>query len=388
MSFIHGVKVLTVDEGSTPIRIAATSVVGIVGTAPDAVATAFPLNTPVAITSPGELVAALGATGTLPAQIDAVWDQIGTVIVAVRVEEGANETATLANVAGSSASGAGVHALKAAQSMTGYKPRLLAAAGHTHQRPDGNANPVAAELVGVAGALRAIAFVDGPSTSTADAVNAVSEVGSSRVYFVDPLIKVINSEGAAVPQGASARLAGLQAQIDNDLGFWHSLSNKTIAGITGLVRPVVFSGSDATAESNLLNAAGVGTIVRNGGFRAWGNYAADGTTFISSQRIRDVWADSVEDTMIKRTVDRPINGNTIIDIESDLNAFNSRLTGLGAIIGGSVTLNRQLNTKESLASGMLYIDAAIGEAVPLQSLVIRLHSDNGFYETLFEQVAA
>ena len=48
-SFLHGVEVLEVSDGPRPITTVKTSVIGIVGTAPTADATLFPLNKPVLI---------------------------------------------------------------------------------------------------------------------------------------------------------------------------------------------------------------------------------------------------------------------------------------------------------------------------------------------------
>ena len=42
----HGVRVLEISEGSRPIRTVSTAVIGLVCTAEDADATAFPLDTP------------------------------------------------------------------------------------------------------------------------------------------------------------------------------------------------------------------------------------------------------------------------------------------------------------------------------------------------------
>ena len=45
--FLHGVEVLNIDTGSRTIQAVSTSVVGIVGTAPNADPDAFPVDTPV-----------------------------------------------------------------------------------------------------------------------------------------------------------------------------------------------------------------------------------------------------------------------------------------------------------------------------------------------------
>lgn len=150
--FLHGVEVITIDDGARPIQTASSSVIGIVGTAPRADAAEFPLNKPVMVAGSrakaakllampaGEGEDALG-DGTLPAAMDSIFDQTGAAVIVIRVEEGATDAETLANVLGgaNAVTGAyeGVHALLAAQSVTGYKPRILLAPGFTHQRTQG-----------------------------------------------------------------------------------------------------------------------------------------------------------------------------------------------------------------------------------------------------------
>ena len=149
--FLHGVQVVNIDTGARSIAIASSSVIGIVGTAPLADTDAFPINTPVLVTSPSQ-AAKLSATtgtdaGTLPGALDAIFDQSSAVVVVIRVEKGANESATLANVLGgvNAQTGAyeGVHALLAAKSIVGVKPRILVAPGFTHVHPADPAKPEA-----------------------------------------------------------------------------------------------------------------------------------------------------------------------------------------------------------------------------------------------------
>ncbi|OPL29919.1 hypothetical protein B5L72_13950, partial [Pseudomonas aeruginosa] len=47
----HGVRVQEINDGTRPIRTIATAIIGLVATAEDADATAFPLDTPVLITN-------------------------------------------------------------------------------------------------------------------------------------------------------------------------------------------------------------------------------------------------------------------------------------------------------------------------------------------------
>lgn len=140
--FLHGPEVLEIDTGIRVIRIASSSVIGIVGTAPDADPAAFPLNTPTLIAGSrkeASLLDKLGnGAGTLPTALDAIFDQTMAVVIAIRVEEGESETSTLANILGGVNSNTGqyegVQALLGAKSALGFAPRIIAVPGFTHTR--------------------------------------------------------------------------------------------------------------------------------------------------------------------------------------------------------------------------------------------------------------
>ncbi len=97
-NFLHGVEVLQIDTGARPIQTIRSSVIGLVGTAPDADAQKFPLNTPVLITRRSEM-SGIGENGTLPTALDLIYDQAGAVVVVIRVE-GASESAIIDNIRG------------------------------------------------------------------------------------------------------------------------------------------------------------------------------------------------------------------------------------------------------------------------------------------------
>ena len=384
--FLHGVQVVETLDGARPIQTVRSSVIGLIGTAPLADAGKFPLNTPIALTSTKD-AADIGATGTLKDALDGIYDQVGTIVVLVRVDEGADEAATLANLVGDAATFTGVHALMSAGSIVKLQPRLIVAPGFTHQRSGGNANPVVAELKGIADKLRAVVFADGPSTSDADAITAAGEAGSNRIYVVDPFSLAYSTEAAAnIAQPSSARFAGVQARVDNDLGFWHSLSNKPINGITGLARPIGFNMSDTSSQSNVLNEAKVGTIIFKDGYRAWGNRGTGAeplTAFLSVRRTMDIIEDSIEDAFLW-AIDKPISAQLILDIEESINAYLRTLVALGAILGGEVWLDKELNTAATLQAGKLYIDADIEPPAPCEHLTIRIHRDSGYYTELLD----
>jgi phage tail sheath protein FI len=428
-TFLHGVEAIEDTTGARPIRLAPTSIIGIVGTAPDATS-AFPLNTPTLISGSRTQAAPLGATGTLPNAIDNILDQTGARIVVVRVEEGADAAETRANVIGGvNASGnyEGVHAFLAAESTLGFKPRILIAPGFTDVRPtdgissidvdtagsgyttaptvtitgDGEGatatatvaggevtavtltnpgegyteatitfsggggtgaaasanfgtvrNPVVAEMLGILQKLRAVAFIDGPNTTDAAAITYRGDWGSDRLMVVDPKVKVSRS-GSIVSEPASSVFAGVQARVDNDLGFWWSLSNQLINGIVGTGRAIDFSLGDATSRANNLNENEVSTIIRQDGYRTWGNRSCTADAkyqFLAVRRTADIIADSIQAAHLW-AVDRPITRTYYEDVTEGVNNFIRSLVARGAILGGECYVDPELNQSADIQNG-------------------------------------
>lgn len=135
LAFHHGTRVFESAETPVLIRTAQSAVVALIGTAPDADESVFPLNTPVLIKGMSEFskISALGNSGTLKQAADAVFDQIATYLYIIRVAEGGTPTETLANLVGDQAALSGVHALLKCESLYGrkLKPRLVAVPGFT-----------------------------------------------------------------------------------------------------------------------------------------------------------------------------------------------------------------------------------------------------------------
>ena len=152
--FLHGVEVIEIDNGPRPIRTVRSGVIGLIGTAPEADALAYPLDTPVLISGSRREAAKLGTKGSLPGAIDGIFDQVGAVVVVVRVDEGSGDgderlKATLSNVIGGvdPQTGAylGVQAFRAAKSIVKVTPKILIAPGFTHQRLKNEPAPVEGE---------------------------------------------------------------------------------------------------------------------------------------------------------------------------------------------------------------------------------------------------
>lgn len=137
--FLHGRETIEKDAGNPRYVATIDSGIGfIVGTAPNANEQLFPVNQPRVMRGYQGFPQGLGSTGTLPDQLDLTLKQAGRMSQTtyfVRVEEGANATATLANVLGSRAAKTGLHALSRIHSEFNERPKLIGAPGFTSTRP-------------------------------------------------------------------------------------------------------------------------------------------------------------------------------------------------------------------------------------------------------------
>jgi hypothetical protein len=284
----------------------------------------------------------------------------------------------------------GTLALKDAQSVTGISPRIILAPGWTHQRTGGNANTVVASLLGVANTLRAVVIADGPNTTDADAITYSNDWGSARIFIVDPWVKANDSQtGEVVAQPASSAVAGLIAKVDTESGFWHSPSNHDIAGIVGTGRGVEFTLGDAASRANLLNAENVATIIRQEGYRLWGNRTVSldpQFAFLAVRRTADIIQDSVMRAHLW-AVDRPITRNYVESLVESVNAYLRTLQSLGAILGGKCWADPDLNTAATLSQGVIYLNFDFTPVYPAEHIVFRSKITNDYLTELFADAA-
>lgn len=336
----------------------------------------FPLNTPVLIAGNQREAAKLGVAGTLPDAMNGIFKQTGAVVVVVRVDEGVDEAATMDNVIGgvnvTTGNYEGAWAFLGAESAIGYCPRILIAPGFTHQRTGSTANPCATELATIANRLRAVVVKDGTNTTDAAAINDRKDYGSKRVYVVDPFVTIIK-DGETINVPASSYVAGLIARVDNELGFWNSPSNKEIFGIVGTARVVDFTLGDYTCRANLLNEQDVATIIRQDGFRLWGNRTCSADpkwAFLSRVRI----ADMVNDSILRNhlwAVDKGITRQYFEDVAAGVNAYLRRLQAQGAIAGGNCWPDKDLNTKENIFDGRAVWSFDFSDTPPAERVTFR-----------------
>ena len=138
--YLHGVEQYFLENTTRPIEVLAASTIGLVATADDADADAFPLDTPVLVNSES-FIAKAGTTGTLKTALEDIYRQTGALVVVVRIAEGIDETETIGNFIGEldNETGlfTGLKALLFAEGLLGVRPRLIIAPEYSHKTGGG-----------------------------------------------------------------------------------------------------------------------------------------------------------------------------------------------------------------------------------------------------------
>lgn len=367
----HGVRVLEISEGTRPIRTVSTAVVGLVCTADDADATAFPLDTPVLLTNVQAAIGKAGTTGTLAASLQAIADQTQPATVVVRVATGATDEETTSNLIGTTTETGkytGMKALLAAKTRLKVTPRILGVPGL-------DTLPVATALVSIAQQLRAFAYVAAAGCKTKEEAVAYREnFGAREVMVIWPDFEQWSTvSNSTVPAPAVARALGLRAKIDQEIGWHKTLSNVPVNGVTGITADVFWDLQNPATDANYLNSNEVTTLINADGFRFWGSRTCTEDplfAFENYTRTAQVLADTMAEAHMW-AIDKPMHPSLIRDMLEGINAKFRELIAGGYLIGGSAWYDEQANTETTLKAGKLFIDYDYTPVPPLEDLSLR-----------------
>lgn len=375
--YLHGVRVIEINEGTRPIRTISTAVVGMVCTAEDADPLAFPLDTPVLLTNVQTALGKAGTTGTLRAALQAIADQTKPFTIVVRVAEGAGETdeaksaATVSNLIGTTTAEGkytGMKALLAAKGKLGMVPRILGVPGL-------DSLPVATALVAIAQDLRAFAYVSAHGAKTKEeAVAYRDNFGAREVMVIWPSFeKWDTTTNATVQTPAVAIALGLRAKLDKEIGWHKTLSNVAVNGVTGISADVWWDLQNPATDANYLNEAEVTTLIQEAGFRFWGSRTCSEDplfAFENYTRTAQVLADTMAEAHFW-AVDKPMHPSLIKDIIEGINAKFRELKSAGYIIDGQCWYDEEANDATTLKAGKLFIDYDYTPVPPLEDLTLR-----------------
>lgn len=370
-SYHHGLRVVEINEGTRPIRTIATAVQGLIATAEDADATVFPLNTPVLITNTQAAVAKAGTQGTLKTALQAMANQANSICVVVRVATAEDEAAQTANVIGTvDATGkyTGAKALLTAKSKLGVQPRIIGAPGLDTQA-------VATELATIAKKLRAFAYVYAWGCKTKEEVVAYRDAFAARELMVIwPNFVAFNVDTAQTETVPAVAVAmGLRAKIDNEIGWHKTLSNVAVNGVTGIDADVTWDLQDPATDAGYLNSNEITTLFQHDGFRFWGSRTCSDDplfAFENYTRTAQIMADTIAEAHMW-AIDKPMHGSLVNDMLEGIKAKQREWTRLGYLMGGDAWYDPELNSKDTLKAGKLYIDYDYTPVPPLEDLTFR-----------------
>lgn len=364
-NFLHGVETIEINDGPRPVRLVKSSVVGVIGTAGSG-----PIEQNVLITKYSD-IAQFGNDGTLKAELERLFEQKPTVVIARNVYDPAKRASPAAVTSGDVVGGVealtgrrlGLLGFRDAYQQFGFFPKILIAPGFS------SVAGVSAALIAQATAMRGITFIDAPvGVTVQQAITGRGPAGainfntsSDRAGLCFPHIKRFNAATNLEELGAlSTVMAGAWSRRDQENGYWWSGSNLEILGATGVEIPIEAMLNDPTCEANLLNESGIITVFNNygTGIRTWGNRSAAWPTvshqrnFLNVRRTADVIHESLE-LATMQYLDGPLNNARIDDIVESGRRFLRHQVANGAIQDGTVWIDKDLNTAETLSSGHL-----------------------------------
>lgn len=381
----HGITANEYTEGVRSISDISTAIIGMVCTAEDADAKAFPLNTPIFATSAYDLLAKAGTKGTLAKSLDAIVDQADAQVVIVRVADSKNTEELKANVIGTAEGGnyTGLKALRRAKAVTGYTPKILGV-------PELDSQDVLTELVGVAQATRAFAY--GSAGGNPD----ITEVGNYRKNFGQRELMLIDNEFMAFDPTTKktetaatiARILGARAKLDKNVGWHKSISNTEINGVSGLKYARSFDLLDKNCDANTLNNKDVTTLIREDGFRVWGNRTCTNDSMMAFE-VATRTAQIIQETIASAfmwALDKPMHPSLMEDIIMAINAKLAQYVNKGYILGARVFIDKTLNTSETVQAGQFTISYEFTWVPPLENMVFNQHVTDTFFVNLVDKV--
>lgn len=371
--YLHGVRVIEINNGSRPLRTASTAVIGLVATGEDADAATFPENRPVLISNLPDAIGKAGTKGTLAPALSAIYKQTNALTVVVRVptskEKNDNGADQDAKTIGAFENGrySGAKALLAAHAELGVVPRILGAPGLDSQA-------VATELVSIAKKIRGFVYARAIGATKEEAATYRANFSARELMLIWPDFTGFDEAAKKTNTiHATAVALGLRAKLDHEVGWHKTISNIAVGGVTGLTVDVGFDITSTATDANYLNSKEVSTLVRENGFRIWGSRTCSDDAlfaFESYTRTAQVIAETVARGHLW-AIDKPLSPGLASDIIAGINAELRTLTSGGYLLGGESWYDDKVNSKDTLKAGQLSISYNFTPVPPLENLNLR-----------------
>lgn len=329
---------------------------------------AFPLGKRTLVTDVRSAIAKAGTSGTLLPSLKAIADICNPIVVVVRVDVDEEDQDELVN--------AGIILLLGAKAEFGVHPKILGA-------PDLDSEDVAAQLALTARMFRARTYAKCHGNTYAEAQAYRQNFGARELTLIWPNWK--NAFGG----DAVARALALRARTTMEIGWHRSISNINVDGVTGIEKDLFFDISTPDNDVALLNEADIVTMIRNDGYRYWGNATCSDeplfrfeTTVLTAQALQDEIANG-----LLWAIDKPLTAVLIKDILETINARFRILVSQGKLIGARAWYDDALNPSVNSAAGKLVIDYDYTPCAPLDGLELNQRITDRYYVNMGDLIA-
>lgn len=386
-AYHHGARIEETTDSPLTLKTVSTAVIGIVATGTDADANTFPLDTPVLLTQAKDGIASAGIKGTLAKALQDIDNQVRCPIIVVRVLEGTEEAATTANVIGTvNAQGryTGIQALLTAEQRVGLRPRLIGAPGL-------DTEDVTVETAMVAKRLGAFAYASCHGCATITEALAFRKKFSAReLMLIWPDFTRFDTTLKATAQAQTVAVAlGLRAAIDQSTGWHKVISNVPAAGVNGISADVFFDYLTEGTDADILNEAGITTLIHRNGFRFWGSRTCDDGNYIfeSYTRTAQIVAATIGEGVFEYS-DKDMHASLVRDLIEAINAKLRDLVRQGFLLGARCWFDPSLNDKSNVKVGKLKLSYDYTPVPPLEDLTLRQTFTDMYIADLMNAITA
>lgn len=378
MADFHGIKqALATQVGSISLPIGAVGV--IVGTAPDADATKYPLNTPVLTYGKGGELADLDTTdndlGTLPAHVKGMNEVSAGRLVIIRVEEGADAAATIDNIEGeeTGTTRTGLHAIKDVKAVTGSDVDFIIAPGFSQNQTVANIMDTIATRIG------ALALIDGPNEQLSNVITYRNLFDSIHVEVCYPQVELVS--GGTI--WFSALRGAIEFYKDNlaDGGFSDSASNHPLKNVKKATVLIDHVDGDTNTRAHTCFLNQITTVINEGGIhKTWGNL---NSTKTNTRYRYSAWVRVINvGRRIVLTALQPYRDrqtlNVLGQVKGVINQTLRSLQNNGHIAGGACVVDPELNTAESILAGNTFINIEFSNSPINEAMTIKYVSVDDF----------
>lgn len=396
-----GVRVFS-DLSSNVVSIDArdSTVIAMSLPAPEADASVFPLNEPVAIDPEDTALVAKLGTGLAKDTVAQVLSEgvIPSFVFSrsTHATEGTDEgklAADIGAIAGSAVDKTGVWSLLDAKAKTGLKPGLIIAPGYTSQRVGDLKNAAAVAINTVKDMLvDCVGIVDATQTSDAAALTYALDfktaLGMMACY---PAVEV-SLEGETVSRPMSPHVAAAIVRRDKEAGTPYKAAwNRPLKGILGLTKTISYRDGDPSCQANTLVQGGLATVIEGNTLWAPFTTATDSTVaaYRSLKRIRTRRAiEAAIPVPMRAYLSEDLGGHLVSLMTQSLSSACEEAKTLGAIIDYQIVWKRSLNSNTGLRSGICRLKLRFEEGVDLVDLQIFTEPQPEAFDVLADQIAA